>query len=295
MTWTDLTKAFADLLNSELFELEGYPISLARILSGLFLFALSYVFSRRFTRAIDNRLLSRLNMDIALRSTFQNLIFYFLYFICSLFVLRTLHVPLTIFTVLGGALAVGIGFGSQNLVNNFISGILVMAERPFRVGDFIEVDGISGVVQMVGIRSTKVRAVSNALVIVPNTTFIEKNLINWTSSGNINCIIKLGVAYGSDLQRLRASCFEVVCGVAGVDTTEPPWLNFIDFADSALLFDLGFQIPAHQFTNRRAIESMVRFGLNDAFVREGISIPFPQREVQVRWSKPPNALTELQL
>jgi small-conductance mechanosensitive channel len=61
------------------------------------------------------------------------------------------------------------------------------------------------------------------------------------------------------------------------------------------LFDLGFQIPAHQFTNRRAIESMVRFGLNDAFVREGISIPFPQREVQVRWSKPPNALTELQL
>src|ERR1019366_1577279 len=120
-----------------------------------------------------------------------------------LFTLHTLSVPVTIFTVLGGALAVGIGFGSQNLVNNFISGILVMVERPFSVGDYIEVSGISGQVETIGIRSTIMRTGQNAVTVIPNTTFIEKNLTNYTLSGTLGSSVKFRVPFDTDIRRVQ--------------------------------------------------------------------------------------------
>jgi len=271
-----------DIFNYPLFTLEGSPVSLSNFFFGIFLLCIGYIASNKGSKMFEQRVLSRVNMDEHLRYTMRRFVYYFLLFLSILFTLRTLHVPLTVFTVLGGALAVGIGFGSQNLVNNFISGILVMVERPIRVGDFIEVDGISGHVQAIGIRSTLIRTLSNALVIIPNTTFIEKNLTNWTLSGTVTSLIRLGVGYGTDTRALRQLCLSVVGDLPGVAKTPEPDLAFVDFGDNALLFDLSYSLEGVAFHSRKGVDSEIRYRLNDLFVKHQILVPFPQRDIHLR-------------
>lgn len=270
------------VLNFELLNVDGISLSLGKLLLGVTLLILSYVIARKLARVIDRRVLSHLNVDSSLRYNLQRFIFYVFLVINSLFVLHILNVPITIFTVIGGALAVGIGFGSQNLVNNFISGILVMIERPMRVGDHIEIDGLNGVVESIGIRSTRMRSLANAVVMIPNTVFIEKNLVNWTSSGSLMCKISLGVSYDTDVQRLKALCIERVGRMSAVLKSPAPDLLFTDFGDSALLFDLVFYVPSGVFVSRRGIESEIRYALEALFRENKINIPFPQRDISLR-------------
>jgi len=281
MSWTDILKFAWQVLNYHIIEFDGYAITLGKLLMGLLLILLGYMVSRRIATLMDRRVLGRLNLEESLRYTFRRLIFYFSFLFSILFTLHVLNVPITIFTVMGGALAVGIGFGSQNLVNNFISGLLVMAERPIRVGDYVEVEGLIGEVQTIGIRSTELRTTSNLLVVIPNTTFIEKSLINWTKSGEFSGFVRFGVAYGTDTDRLREACMAVVREIPEIRLEPEPRLNFIDFGDSALTFELTYTLPARMVPLRRRIESDIRFKLNRRFNEAKIEVPFPQRVVRV--------------
>lgn len=281
MSWQNDLAILMSVLNYPLFELEGHPISISKLIFGIILLGLGFLISNRASRQIERRVLTRLNMDDHLRYTFRRFLYYFFLFLSVLFTLRTLHVPLTVFTVIGGALAVGIGFGSQNLVNNFISGLLVMMERPIRVGDYVEVDGIAGRVQAIGIRSTIVRTLANSIVVMPNTTFIEKNLTNWTLSGTVGSSVRFGVAYGTDPYALREKCYAVLRDIQGVLTEPAPGLMFVDFGDNALIFDLSYQVDAASFPARKALESEVRYRLNAMFTREKVDLPFPQRTVHL--------------
>lgn len=281
MTWTEVLRVTYQVMSFELFEVDGHGLSLGKLLSGVILFVLGYLLSKRASRAIDRRLLTRLDIDEALRYTFRRLIFYFFLCVSTLFTLHTLAVPVTIFAVLGGALAVGVGFGSQNLVNNFISGVLVMVERPIRVGDFVEVDGVSGKVQSIGIRSTVLRTGLNAVVALPNTTFIDKNLTNWTLSSSVMYKVSVGVAYGTDLELLRQVCREAVASVPQIEKEPGSDLMFQDFGDSALLFDVTYYLSPAAVHTRLAIASEVRFRLNELFIRHDIQVPFPQRQVRM--------------
>jgi small-conductance mechanosensitive channel len=241
--------------------------------------------SKRASKAVDERVLGRMNLDQAMRYTFRKLIYYFFLFLTVLLTLRTVHVPLTVFTVIGGALAVGIGFGSQNLVNNFISGVLVMVEHPIRVGDYVEIDGLAFRIESIGIRTTHVRTGANAVLIIPNTTFIEKNLTNWSLSDVFSIAVRFGVAYGTDLKLLNETCFDCIKGVDGILPTPVPSLTFVDLGDNALIFDLGFSLAAYSYPGRGGIQSAVRFRLYEALRAKGIDMPFPQREVHVRVDK----------
>ncbi len=285
-TWGDLLRQIGMVLDYKLFELDGNGVSVAKLLTGVILLFVGYWLSGRAAREVDNRLLGRLNFEPSLRYTFRRFIFYFFLFITTMFTLRTLNVPITIFTVIGGALAVGIGFGSQNLVNNFISGILVMVERPIRVGDFVEVDGVSGHVVSIGIRSTAIVTMTNAAIIIPNTSFIEKNLINWTRNSTVGTKVVVGIGYGSDTALIRRLLLESVAEVEGVLTHPEPVVSFLDFGDNALLFDVAFNISSSSFPYRKRIESDIRFKLNELFVKHQISVPFPQRDVHLDVSVP---------
>jgi potassium efflux system protein len=286
MVWHDNVDWFMSILNFPLFELEGAPVSLGKLFFGILVMFVGLAMSKRASKEVDRRLLVRMNVDDHMRYTFKRFIYYFFLFLSALFSLRTMHVPLTVFTVLGGAFAVGIGFGSQNLVNNFISGILVMVERPMRVGDFVEVDGVSGRVQSIGIRSTLVRTTANSLVVVPNTTFIEKNLTNWTLSGTVNSAVRFGVAYGTDTKRLRELCLSVVRDIPGIVASPSPDLIFADFGDNALIFDLAYCLEAVAFPTRRGIDSQIRYRLNELFVQHSIEVPFPQQDVHFKVTQP---------
>lgn len=282
MTWRETAAWIMDVLSFPLFELEGFPISLGKLIFGLFLFVIGLVVSKRLANEVDRRIYVRLNLDESLRYTFRRLTYYFFLFLSVLFILRLLHVPLTVFTVLGGAAAVGVGFGSQNIFNNFISGLLVMAERPIRVGDYIEVDGVSGRVQIIGIRSTWVRTLSNALMVIPNTTFIEKKLTNWTLSGTISTSVQFVVGSETDTEKLKQICRNAVEKVPGVAKDPEPSLSFVNFGDAGLVFDLGYNIESASFPKKKSIESEVRYSLNSEFIRAGLKLPCPQRDIQLR-------------
>jgi len=277
----DFLQQITNILNYKLFELDGSPVSVAKLITGLVLLIVGYYLAGRASKEVDRRLLGRLAIDESLRYTFQRLIFYFFLCVVTLFTLRTLNVPITIFTVIGGALAVGIGFGSQNLVNNFISGVLVMVERPVRIGDFVEVDGVTGHVVNIGIRSTTVKTLANAAVIVNNTSLIEKNLTNWSYSHSITDTVRVGVAYGTDLKALKQICYEALEQVKDVQNPRESTILFIDFGDNALIFDLAYNIPSGQVGVRGRIRSDIRYQLNEQFLKHKVSVPFPQRDIHI--------------
>lgn len=285
-TWKDFLGHVVFVLNYKLFELDGNGISLGKLLSGILLLVIGYLISRRASREVERRVLVHMPVEESMRYTLRQLIFYFLLFITTLFTLRALNVPITIFTVIGGALAVGIGFGSQNLVNNFISGLLVMAERPMRIGDFIEVEGISGSVENIGIRSTTIRNMRNVLITIPNTIFIEKNLTNWTLSGVVPSVVRVGVAYDTDLDKMSEACRAAIREIPQFLQEPPPLITFIDFGDSALIFDIAMMLPSSEFPNRKMHESALRFKLLARFKSLGISIPYPIRDVQMKIGAP---------
>jgi small-conductance mechanosensitive channel len=279
--WHEILNQIAAVLNYKLFDLDGSAVSVAKLITGMVLLIAGYWLSGRAAREVDRRLLGRLSIDESLRYTFQRLIFYFFLCFVTLFTLRTLNVPITIFTVIGGALAVGIGFGSQNLVNNFISGVLVMVERPIRIGDFIEVDGVSGTVINIGIRSTTIRTVANAAVIIPNTSFIENNLTNWSYSHSVLDSVRLGVAYGTDTGLVKKISLQALEGVDGVINIPQTAVNFVDFGDNALVFDIVYDVTTTHLTTRGRIRSDIRYRLNELCKQQKIPIPFPQRDIHI--------------
>jgi small-conductance mechanosensitive channel len=278
MGWHEILNSIVDVLSYHLFDIDGSPVSLAKLLTGIFLLVIGYMLSTRLTNAFDRRFLSRLSLEESLRYTFRRLFFYVLLFFVTVFTLRTLNVPITIFTVIGGALAVGIGFGSQNLVNNFISGVLVMVERPIRVGDFIEVTGVSGTVQTIGIRSTEIRTPSNVVTIVPNTFLIQNNLSNWSMSPTLNLSYRYPVFYSADLRHVARLCVIAAESVPEVLKSPAPYMVVAGYADSGLTVDIYYSISSYQIEQRARIESDMRIKLNELFYEN--KVPFNYNVLQ---------------
>jgi potassium efflux system protein len=281
MTWKEILQSVWAVLNYPIIVLDGNPLSVGKLLVGIGLLCGGYILSKRASHIVEDRLLRRLDIEQSLRYTFGRFIFYFFLLLCTLFTLNTLSVPITIFTVIGGALAVGIGFGSQNIVNNFISGILVLVTRPIRVGDQIEVGSVSGTIENIGIRATHLRTGRNSVMIVPNTVFIENTLTNWTMSGEVTVSFNVGVGYETDVHRFIELALGVVRETEFVLALPAPWVRLNEFGDNALIFELGFSIKAEKFPDRNAILSDVRIRTFDAIKANRIHLPFPQRELHI--------------
>ncbi len=204
-----------------------------------------------------------------------------------LFALISARIPLTVFAFMGGALAIGIGFGAQNLINNFISGIIMLFERPIKVGDQVEIEGHRGVVTSIGARCSTVRRFDGVEILVPNSEFLQKNVVNWTLSDQVvRRSVQVGVAYGSptrEVSRLISSALEE----HGKVLDDPaPVVLFEDFADSALVFTAYFWIDLGAGGDSRVVESDIRHMLDRRFRDGGITIAFPQLDVHL---EPPKA------
>jgi potassium efflux system protein len=271
----------------EISAIDDRPITVGKVLVGIFLFVFGVSLSRYLSRQLGRRVLPRLGLEAGAAAALQSLSFYALVSLLTLLALNIINVPLTAFTLLGGALAIGLGFGSQNIVNNFISGLILFAERPIRVGDMIEVDGTYGVVEHIGPRSTRVRSFSNIHIIVPNSSFLEKNVINWTlSDDRIRTQVTVGVAYGSPTREVARLIRKAVDEQAKVLKAPEPIVIFTDFGDSALIFDVYFWIRMRKQMDRRIVESDIRHHLDELFHEAGITIAFPQRDVHLDSVRP---------
>jgi small-conductance mechanosensitive channel len=203
-----------------------------------------------------------------------------------LFSLALVKIPLTIFAFAGGALAIGVGFGTQNLLKNFISGIIILFERPFRVGDVLDIDGRHGTVTGIGLRSSIVLFWDGVETLIPNSALLENNLTNWTySSRTVRFTIKVGVAYGSDTNGVSRLLAEVADRHGLVLKDPKPQVLFCDFSDSTLCFELRFWVDVLK-TNSAQVSSDLRHMIASTFADHGISMAFPQRDVHLDASRP---------
>ncbi len=266
---------------------DNYPITVGKIVKGITLMIMGYFLCRSLSREIEKKLLTRLDIDTSLRHTLRTIIFYFLLIILTLFILRLLNIPITIFTVLGGALALGVGLGSQNIVNNFISGLVMMIERPIKMGDIVELEGMTGRVEHIGPRSTRIKTMNNTHMVVPNSSFLERNVLNWTLSDDVVRLdIKVGAAYGTDTRLVEQTLLESLKGIEKVLKFPEPIVFFSDFGANSLDFDLYFWIKLYDPLQRFRVESEVRHRISDIFREKEIVIAFPQRDIHMFTDKP---------
>ena len=200
--------------------------------------------------------------------------------------LNLARIPLTVFAFMGGALAIGVGFGTQTLLRNLISGVIVLFERKVRVGDIVDVEGVQGVVTAVDIRSTTVRQFDGIETMVPNSMLLEQKITNWTGeSPTMRRVVKVGVAYGSPTRQV-AEILERVAEDHGLVMKDPkPLVIFEDFGDNALVFALYFWVDVVKSSGLQ-VQSDLRFMLEKRFAEAGITVAFPQRNIHLESGRP---------
>jgi small-conductance mechanosensitive channel len=265
---------------------DGSVLTVGLLVTAIFVLLVGLLVSSWISRLLGRRMTkSKLSPDTI--AALQKLIFIFLAIATVLTTLSLLRVPLTAFTFLSGAVAIGVGFGAQNVINNFISGWILMSERPVRIGDFIEIDESRGVVERIGNRSTQIRRVDGVHIMVPNSLLMERTLINWTLvDKNIRTSISVGVAYGSPVQEVEKLIYEIIAEHKGILKQPAPVVVFSDFGDSALIFEALFWCEVSGERELRLIRSDLRFRIDELFRQRNISIAFPQRDVHLIADRP---------
>ena len=265
----------------------SYPIGIQRVhitlgdvLSFLFILIVGYALANLLALALRKLLLSRFSLQRGLPFAISKVIYYVLLVLVFLAALVNAGMELNKFTLITGALGVGVGFGLQNIVNNFVSGLILLLERPIRVGDTVEMKGLVGRVRRIGARSSTIHTFQDAEVIVPNSDLISKEVINWTlSSLRRRVDIPVGVAYGTDPERMLALLLEVTSSHPGVVQSPKTEAYFIGFGDSALNFELRFWTYREDWFQ---LKSEVAVSLMKALRESKIEVPFPQRELHLR-------------
>jgi small-conductance mechanosensitive channel len=204
--------------------------------------------------------------------------------IAVLFILALdlVKIPLTVFAFLGGALAIAFGFGAQNLLKNLMSGIMLLVERPLKIGDLVEIGGIIGTVTNISIRSSTIRTAEGIETLVPNSALVEHNVTNWThSSSEVRRMVKVGVAYGSDTRKVADTLLAQAERHGQVLKTPPPRVIFEDFGADGLQFALEYWIDYGKGADGRQIASDLRFMIEKSLGEAGIAVPYPQRDVHL--------------
>ncbi|MCF7801914.1 MAG: mechanosensitive ion channel [Candidatus Marinimicrobia bacterium] len=278
---------FSFLWHLSLFTLEGHSVELGNVLLGLILLYPGIRFSRYLSMEFQSIFLDRLSLEPSSQNLLTVLVRYILIVFVALFVLTMVGIPLTAFTVIGGALAIGVGLGSQNLVNNFLSGLVLMIERPLKINDVVEVEGKRGIVEHIGGRSTRIRTSDNLRLVMPNSKLLENTVINWSLIDNqIRREVSVGVAYGSDVEKTAELIKQAMLEHPRVEKYPDPIVLFEEFGDNALNFRGIFWTDFDRAIRPRITASEIRFKINALFEEAGIVVAFPQRDVHLDSTKP---------
>jgi small-conductance mechanosensitive channel len=260
--------------------------TLGQLLLVLLLVVIGYFASRIVVYVLNRRLgKSKLRPDAV--QAISRILFWLILVGVFLTALSLLHIPITAFAFITGAVAIGVGFGAQNILNNFISGWILMTEKPIRIGDFIEIDGMFGLVEGIGNRSTRIRRTDGVHLLVPNSSLLERNVVNWTLvDRSIRTSVRVGVAYGSPVRKVEELFYQAVGEQPEVNKEPRPLVVFEDFGDNALVFDAFFWCDVSGERELRNIRSNIRFRLTELFDEAGIIVAFPQRDLHIVSSAP---------
>jgi small-conductance mechanosensitive channel len=259
----------------------GYEITLSQIISTPLILLLGYLMLGWVVRKTAQALTAHeVNPDLI--QIIRRAIFVIGLVILVITALDLLNVPLTAFAFVSGAVAIGVGFGAQNIINNFISGWILIWERPIRINDYIELGDTAGTVEEINTRSTRIKRVDGVHILVPNSKLLEETVVNWTLiDRTLRCIVRVGVQYGSDVRKVQEILTSCAESHAQVNDDPKPEVIFEDFGDNALIFDLYFWVHSSGDRGARQIRSDVRFSLDQAFIDAQIVVAYPQRDIHV--------------
>ncbi|MDD2734226.1 MAG: mechanosensitive ion channel [Desulfuromonadaceae bacterium] len=262
-------------------------VTVGKSVGAILLFLIGYLVAAFLGRRAQRLMITRFRVSEHQANVIRRWLMALTVFILLIITLNLARIPLTVFAFLGGALAIGVGFGTQTLIKNFISGILILLERNVKVGDTVDVDGVVGRVITVDIRASTILGFDGVETVIPNSTFLDNKVTNWThSNARLRRIVKVGVSYGSPTTLVRDVLTE--CGNAHnlILKTPPPEALFEDFGESSLIFALYFWIEHGPETNPLLVTSDLRFMIEKRFTEENIRIAFPQRDVHLDTTEP---------
>ena len=257
------------------FKVGGIQISLIAIILGIVVFFGSLAAVKFAKNHLTNNVFAKLNMDEGIKHSLSSGIGFVGFIISILLAITVMGADLTNLAVIAGALSVGIGFGLQNIINNFVSGIIILFERPFKVGDWVILDNQEGTIKQINIRSTELETFNRTSVIIPNATLLSSSIMNLTHGNNwTRQAIKVGVAYGSDVKKVTEILLDCAKNSKKVLKNPAPYVLFQDFGPSSLEFEL--RCYSSNIWNGWDIPSDLRYEINKRFVEEKIEIPFQQ-------------------
>lgn len=273
----DALKEIFTFLSTPIFDIGGNSISVITILIAIFLILLTN-FIAGLSVKLTMKILSRTELERGVKDSFARVSKYITLFVGLMISLSALGFNLNSIAAISAVLGVGIGFGLQNITQNFISGLIILFERPIKVGDLVEVNGVSGRVIEINFRSTLIYTRDDVAIIVPNSQFIAEQVVNESFSGEkIRLHLSVGVAYGTDVELVRKILLDIAERNEYVLSLPAPTVIFEDFADSSLNFKLRFW--ANELWTTEDIQSDLRFEIDKKFKENKIVIPFPQRDV----------------
>ncbi len=260
----------------------GLSISLADISIFLALVVAAFLLGTVVRKWLSRQILPRTGLSLSVSYAIGRIAGYTVTVLFLLVLLQTIGLNLSALALLGGAIGIGIGFGLQNIITNFVSGLIILFERHINVGDRIDLGDLAGVVTRIRARSTEIRTGDNIIVSVPNSEFVSGRVINWSQgSPEVRFRIPFGVAYGSDIPKLERVLIDMAGKQPGVLSAPPPKLYFEDFGDSSLDFELAVW-NRDNVRNPRGFRSAMRFAIENALRENDIEIPFPQRDLHLR-------------
>lgn len=268
-------------LNTSILVIGGQPLTLKSIILIPVWIMLGLWLTKILIKFISRRLVSR-HTDPNVIHLLQRLFYVVAITILVITILDLINVPITAFAFLSGAIAIGFGFGAQNIINNFISGWILMWEKPIRIGDFLEVDNAKGIVEKINTRSTRIRRTDGVHLLIPNSKLLENTVVNWTLVDRlVRTSVRIGVAYGTSAKLVAKLLQQVIDNQENILSDPKPIVTFEDFGDNALIFEAIFWINSNVEGGLRTARSEVRFQIDELFTQHNIVIAFPQRDVHI--------------
>jgi small-conductance mechanosensitive channel len=281
-TIKEILVSIRNFLDIPLFKLGETHVTLWAILYLVILLVLLFYLTAKLKYFIVARLLAKSSIEIGVRQAVGSIIRYGVVAVGFVIIFETVGIDLSALTILAGALGIGVGFGLQNITNNLVSGLIILLERPIKVGDRIEVGKVVGDVLKISLRATTVRTNDNIAIIIPNSDFVSSSVTNWSyTDRDVRFNIPVGVSYNSDPEMVQTILLEVAGEHPGVLKSPKPDVIFEEFGESSLNFLL--RVWTREYTTRPYIlRSELNFAIKKKFKEHGIEIPFPQRDLHIR-------------